>query len=483
MSETLTFIEAARRILDEAGKPLHYREITELALAKGWLDTAGKTPWETLGARLAVDIKRLGERSVFVRTEPGAFALRAWLEDGRLKLDPQPDRAWRVRVPHYPNYDQVRAVLPVWNGLEPGRITRLLRAIDDLTGSPQAQEDWSEPTSWIPERLQGEHQELALRIWKASKETLNPRYMVGHWALASTYALVSEGPSGHLQITPRGQEFLRDPNGDAVRALDEAEGLLKLLALLAETSPADTAALTGPWRAWLDTESRVKSDSYARATLYNRLRNLRERGLVSRSGQSYAITDAGLAWLRASGVAPSARAQESGTDEEQEIRDLLQRQTQRVREQLLVLLREMDPYAFEHLIAALLEAMGYEEPTVTSPSNDKGVDVVARIQLGISEVREVVQAKRHKGNVGRPVLDALRGSLHRFQAVRGTIITTGGFATGTKKAAFEAGAAPITLIDGERLVDLLMKYQIGAKSRPVVLWELDPAALAGGDEE
>lgn len=483
MPETLTFIEAARRVLEEADKPLHYREITEVALRHGWLDTAGKTPWETLNARLCVDLKRQADLSAFVRTEPGTFGLRVWVESGRLTLPQTPDRAWRVRVPHYPNYDEVRAVLPVWRGLPRGKVTGLLSAIDDLTGSPQAQEDWTDPATWIPERLQGEQRELALRIWKASKETLNPRYMVGHWALASLYELVVDDATGLLQITGRGQDFIERPDGDATRSLDEAEGLLKLLALLAELSPADSAALAVPWRSWLDTESRVKSDSYARATLYNRLRNLRERGLSARAGQSYTITEAGLAWLRATGVAPSARAQESGTDEEQQIRDLLQRQTQRVREQLLELLREMDPYAFEHLIAALLEALGYEEPTVTSPSNDKGVDVVARIQLGISEVREVVQVKRQKGNIGRPVLDALRGSLHRFQAVRGTIITTGGFASGTKKAAFEAGAAPITLIDGERLVDLLMKHQLGAKRREVVLWELDPAALAGGEDE
>jgi hypothetical protein len=69
---------------------------------------------------------------------------------------------------------------------------------------------------------------------------------------------------------------------------------------------------------------------------------------------------------------------------------------------------------------------------------DHGVIVVADIELGISSVREVVQAKRQKGSINRRVLDELRGSLHRFSAVRGTVITSG-----TKQAAFERGAAPI----------------------------------------
>ena len=35
------------------------------------------------------------------------------------------------------------------------------------------------------------------------------------------------------------------------------------------------------------------------------------------------------------------------------------------------------------------------------------------------------------------------------------------------------GAAPIGLIDGEKLLDLLIKYEIGVKNRPVSLYEID----------
>jgi restriction system protein len=42
--------------------------------------------------------------------------------------------------------------------------------------------------------------------------------------------------------------------------------------------------------------------------------------------------------------------------------------------------------------------------------------VIAHIELGISSMREVIQVKRHKGNIGRRVLDELHGSLHRFNA-------------------------------------------------------------------
>ena len=145
-------------------------------------------------------------------------------------------------------------------------------------------------------------------------------------------------------------------------------------------------------------------------------------------------------------------------------------------------LHQMDPIAFEHLIKRLLEAMGYTDVEVTAPANDGGVDVVGDVEVGISAVREVIQVKRYRKNIRRPTLDALRGSLHRFKAFRGTIITTSGFTKGTRDAAFELGAAPITLIDGEKLVELLIDHDIGVRRKRIEVWELDMEAFAAGEE-
>ena len=140
----------------------------------------------------------------------------------------------------------------------------------------------------------------------------------------------------------------------------------------------------------------------------------------------------------------------------------------------------MDPYKFEHLIKSLLEAMGYSNVEVTSPSGDGGVDVVGDIELGISSIREVVQVKRHTGSIHRRVLDELRGSLHRFNALRGTIITTGKFATGARAASLEVGGAPITLIDGDKLLDLLLLHEIGLSKKLLeTFYEFDNSKLEG----
>jgi restriction system protein len=95
----------------------------------------------------------------------------------------------------------------------------------------------------------------------------------------------------------------------------------------------------------------------------------------------------------------------------------------------------------------------------------------------------VVQAKRHRRTIQRKDLDALRGSLYRFGAVRGTIVSTASFSKGTQDAAFEPGAPPITLIDGERLIDLLVQHGIGVRKHTLDLLVLDAESLAGDEAE
>lgn len=81
--------------------------------------------------------------------------------------------------------------------------------------------------------------------------------------------------------------------------------------------------------------------------------------------------------------------------------------------------------------------------------------------------------KRHRRTVQREDLDALRGSLHRFDAVRGTIVATSRFTKGTMKAAFSRGAALITLIDGDKLVALLIEHGIDVRKRTMEILSID----------
>lgn len=476
----LTFRAAAERILAEAGAPLAATAITERALAASLIATGGKTPAATMESQLATSIQQQGDASSFVRVAPRTYGLRRWVVEGRLTVPPSGSED--VRIVFYPEYDDLRTVLPVLAGMTRTQVNGLRAAIWEHRGTFAENTDWTDPDRWIPERLSGDHRDAALRIWTHTKKRINPRHMAGHWLLASGYELLDDGADGRLIVTPRGRDFADHQEGAAVRELDEREGLLAILALLAEQGPSAPAALLAPWLEYLRRVSRIRAESSARSFLYYRLRNLLARGYAVRTGQKYELTAAGLAWLKASGFAEEETV---APDETRKVWDLAQAQRAAVRKALREHLSAMDPYAFEQLIGRLLETMGYTDVEVTTPSGDKGVDVVGRITLGITEVREVVQVKRHQGNVQRPVLDMLRGSLHRFGAVKGTIITLGGVAKGARDAAFDPGVAPITLIDGEKLLDLLIANRVGVRTKTVELLELDTASLvdvSGGAE-
>ena len=70
----MTALEAVLRILQDEGKPLHYREITRRILDQGLWKCRGKTPEATINAQLTVAIKK-GKASVFRRVGRGIFAL------------------------------------------------------------------------------------------------------------------------------------------------------------------------------------------------------------------------------------------------------------------------------------------------------------------------------------------------------------------------------------------------------------------------
>ncbi len=67
--------EAIKRVLAESATPLHYTEISEQILSRGYYETDGATPAATVNAQLASSIKHDGE-TPFVRVGKGIFTLK-----------------------------------------------------------------------------------------------------------------------------------------------------------------------------------------------------------------------------------------------------------------------------------------------------------------------------------------------------------------------------------------------------------------------
>jgi restriction system protein len=68
--------------------------------------------------------------------------------------------------------------------------------------------------------------------------------------------------------------------------------------------------------------------------------------------------------------------------------------------------------------------------------------------------------------VGRPEIQAFVGVLHGVGAARGVFIATGAFTSGAREYAQKIGTR-VTLIDGQRLAELMIRYGVAGQTRQV----------------
>src|ERR1700737_4837833 len=84
-----------------------------------------------------------------------------------------------VQAPLYPPYSDISHAIRLLNGEPVQRVRDMISAIAAQMGTPQNPADWSDPDTWIGERLSGDLQLLARKIWEGSDKHLNPRYLNG----------------------------------------------------------------------------------------------------------------------------------------------------------------------------------------------------------------------------------------------------------------------------------------------------------------
>ncbi|MEV6833697.1 restriction endonuclease [Streptomyces sp. NPDC051133] len=117
-------------------------------------------------------------------------------------------------------------------------------------------------------------------------------------------------------------------------------------------------------------------------------------------------------------------------------------------------LYEMDPIAFENLVADLFRSMGMQAVT-TQRSNDGGVDVDALDPTPIRGGKIVVQVKRYRNTVPPTAVRDLYGTVQDAGANKGVLVTTSKFGPGSHTF---ANGKPLELISGTALVDLLHRH-------------------------
>jgi hypothetical protein len=158
------------------------------------------------------------------------------------------------------------------------------------------------------------------------------------------------------------------------------------------------------------------------------------------------------------------------------------RHNEEVRTRLRSVLSELDARAFEHLVGDLLGTLGFEDVEVTKYSGDGGIDVRATLTVGgVTDVKTAVQVKRWANKVAGRTVRELRGGLGPHE--RGLIITLSDFTSDARHEAAATDRTPITLVDGDRLLDLLIDNDIGVATRKMAILELDEAGLLPTEAE
>ncbi|MGB9686868.1 MAG: COG2958 family protein [Rectinema subterraneum] len=81
----MNFLELAEKVIREENKPLSQNEIWEIAKEKAYdrlINTVGKTPWQTIGARLYVDIRDNPDtKFIKIKQKPTRFFLKDLAND------------------------------------------------------------------------------------------------------------------------------------------------------------------------------------------------------------------------------------------------------------------------------------------------------------------------------------------------------------------------------------------------------------------
>jgi len=163
------------------------------------------------------------------------------------------------------------------------------------------------------------------------------------------------------------------------------------------------------------------------------------------------------------------RPKESRNNEEEKTpEEILEDAYEEIRDglaqELLGLVKQNPPSLFERLVVELLVKMGYggsrrDAARAVGQVGDGGIDgIIDEDRLGLDTI--YIQAKRWDDVVGRPEIQKFVGALVGKRAKKGIFITTSSFSK-EAEAYVSSIDHKIVLIDGKRLAELMIDYDVG----------------------
>lgn len=134
--------------------------------------------------------------------------------------------------------------------------------------------------------------------------------------------------------------------------------------------------------------------------------------------------------------------------------------------------------ALEHIALTLLEGLNYNNIKVSKRSSNGDVFFSAQFRQGLSHVRVCIQlVGEPKRELERVDVTELRGTLHHYSSCEGVIIHFGQISREALEESQEEKLAPMTLIDRQAFVGLMIHQGIGVRSYSIPMLMLDHAYL------
>lgn len=241
-----------------------------------------------------------------------------------------------------------------------------------------------------------------------------------------------------------------------------------------EAKTAEVAGVTDEQLSVLHDPSRGSQTEFGYRLAWTRT-YLKKYGILENSGRAiWALTPTGAKvetvdpaevkqFVRAQLPRKRATNQDDATDSD-EVADW--------QDEVRATMLSMSPDAFERLTQRILRESGFIQVEVTGRTGDGGVDGRGIMQLGgMLSFRVIFQCKRYQGSVGSSQIRDFRGAMVG-RAEKGLFITTGTFTLDARREATRDGAPPIDLVDGDQLINILKRLELGVRSKKVEIEEV-----------
>ncbi len=495
----MTFSEAAIEVLYRAGRPLHYKKITEAAIQEELLSHVGRTPEKTMGDRLTKEAQKKQGASV-KRIRPGVYQLRKDVEkklekEGKKreplgKKKPKPKAKKSSRSKGSSNGSQRRSKKSDGDNSSRRRRRRSRgkKSRDDDSRSDQnsksrrgSKKRRRRSSKDNNKRSRSKSSKAKRRSKSDDKDRSNRRRKRRRRRSKSRDD--SSNKSNRKSRSRRSKSKDRSTSSKATRKpekparhLDEGPVRIDAIARAAHTVLEDNKRRPMKIDDLADeifNRKLVRFHTHdASATVQsamagdNQLRKRRgHRPLfIQYDRNRWGLTKWGLS--------------KTSVEREQSILSLAEEIRQDAVDTLGDALTDIKPEAVESLALTLLERLDYRDIKVSKRSSDGDVFFTSDWRQGLADVRVCIQVVGDcELTLSDDVVTELRGTLHHYSASEGVIIHLGDIDDDAVEESREEKLAPITLIDRDTFVELLIKHGIGVRTYQTPVTMVDTAFL------